>query len=141
MKGESCDVSISNIILRTNNKKFSQKGQEAYTHLKDMCKEKNIHLIDNTNKIKTQGLSKGKLHLNKRGSNVLSGIFASELSRILTWQSDKSNTGFIVDENNSGKTNVDVKVTDGNSVLKSLRCNNLNKLVFAHLNISPFWAS
>ena len=84
MKGESCDASISNIILRTDNKKFSQKGQEAYTHLEDMCKEKNIHLIDNTNKIKTQDLSKGKLHLNKRGSNVLSGIFASELSRILT---------------------------------------------------------
>ena len=28
------------------------------------------------------------------------------------------------------------KVTYGNRVLKSLRCNNLNKLVFAHLNIN-----
>ena len=62
MKGENCDVSISNIILRTDNKKFSQKGQEVNTHLKDMCKEKNIFLIDNTNKIKGQHLNKGKLH-------------------------------------------------------------------------------
>ena len=42
MKGENYDVSISNIILRTDNKKFNQKGQEVYTHLKGMCKDKNI---------------------------------------------------------------------------------------------------
>ena len=42
MKGKNCDVSISNIILRTDNKKFNQKGQEVYTHLKGMCKDKNI---------------------------------------------------------------------------------------------------
>ena len=84
MKGENCDVSILNIFLRNDNKKFSQKGQEVNTHLKDMCKEKNIYLINNTNKIKLQHLSKGKFHLNKRGSNILSSTFVSELSRILT---------------------------------------------------------
>ena len=68
MKGKNCAVSISNIILRTDNKKFSKKGQEVNTHLKDMCKEKNIYLIDKTNKIKAQYLNKGKLYLNKRGS-------------------------------------------------------------------------
>ena len=62
----------------------SQKSQEINTHLKDMCKEKNIYLIENTNKIKAQHLNKGKLRLNKRGSNILSSSFASELSRILT---------------------------------------------------------
>ena len=77
MKGENCDVSISNIILRNDNKKFSQKGQEVNTHLKDMCKEKNIYLINNTNKIKLQHLSKGKFHLNKRGSNILSSTFVN----------------------------------------------------------------
>ena len=50
-----------------------------------MCKEKNIYLIDNTNKIKVEHLNKGRLHLNKRGDNVLgSSTFVSELSRILT---------------------------------------------------------
>ena len=43
--------------------------------------------------------------------------------------------GFTVEECNSDKTNVDQKVTDGNRVLKSLRYNNLNKLIFTHLNI------
>ena len=84
MKGEYCDVSISNIILRTDIKKFSQIDQKVNTHLKDMCKEKKIYLIDNNNKIKAQHLHKGKLHLNKRGSNILSSTFVSELSRILT---------------------------------------------------------
>ena len=54
----------------------------------------------------------------------------------MTWQRDKNKTGFTVEECNSDKTNVDQKVTDGNRVLKSLPCNNLNKLVFAHLNIN-----
>ena len=49
-----------------------------------MCKEKKIYLIDNTNKIEAQHLNKSKLHLNKRGLNVLSDTFVSELSRILT---------------------------------------------------------
>ena len=83
-KGENCCLSVSNIILRTDNRKFSQKGQEVNTHLKDMCKEKNIYLIDNTNKIKVQHLNKGKLNLNKRGSNIPSSTFVSELSKILT---------------------------------------------------------
>ena len=48
-----------------------------------MCKDKNIYLIDNTNKIKVQNLNKGKLHLNKRSLNVLSSNFVNELSRIL----------------------------------------------------------
>ena len=52
MKGGNCDVSMWNIILRSDNKKYSQKGQEVNTHLKDMCKEKNIYLIDNNNKSK-----------------------------------------------------------------------------------------
>ena len=42
MKDQNLDVSISNIILRNDNKKFSQKGQGVNTHLNDMCDEKNI---------------------------------------------------------------------------------------------------
>ena len=54
----------------------------------------------------------------------------------MTWQRDKNNKGFTVGGSNSDQTNVDQKVTDGNRVLKSLSCNNLNKLVFAHMNIN-----
>ena len=136
IKGEHCDVSISNIILRTDNKKFNQKCQEVITHLENMSKLMNIYLIDNTNKVKAHHLNKDKLHLNKKGSNVLSSTFVNDLSSILTWQRDKNNTGFTVEECNSDETNVDQKVKDGKRVLKSSRCNNLKKLVLAYLNIN-----
>ena len=84
MKGKNCDVSISNIILRNDNKKFNQKDQEVKAHFEDMCEDKNIYLIDDTNKVKVQHLNKGKLHLNKEGSNPLSSTFVNELSRVLT---------------------------------------------------------
>ena len=59
IKGENCDASISNIILRTDNKKLSQKGHEVSTHLKELCKGKNIYLIHNTNSTKAQHVNKG----------------------------------------------------------------------------------
>ena len=100
-----------------------------------MCNDKFIYLIGNTNQIKAYHLNKGS-NVNKRGSNVLSSTFVNELSVILTWQHDKNNTGFNVEQCNSDETNVDQKVTDGSKVLKSLRCNNLSQLAFAHLNIN-----
>ena len=63
-----------------------------------MCQIKNIYLIDNTDKIKAHHLNKGKLHLNKRGSNVVGSTFINELSRILTSQRNKNNTGFTFEE-------------------------------------------
>ena len=76
VNGKDFDTSMSNIILRPNNK--------VNTYLKDMYKEKNIYMIDNTKKIKLQHINKGRRHLNKRSSNVPSSTFISELSRILT---------------------------------------------------------
>ena len=75
-------ASISNIIPRSDNKKFNQKRQEINTPIKELWKENNIYLIDNTSKIKGQHLNKGKLHLNKRGYNIRSCTFISKLSRI-----------------------------------------------------------
>ena len=85
MKGKNCDFSVSNIILRTDNKKVNQKRLEVNTHLKYMCNDKFIYLIGNlniylignwiiylignTNQIKAQLLNKGS-NVNKRGSNV-----------------------------------------------------------------------
>ena len=78
MKGESSNVNILNIILRTDNKTHSKKDHEVDTHLKELCKEKNIFFIDNTNKNKVQHLNKDKLYFNKRGYNSLSSTFISE---------------------------------------------------------------
>ena len=60
LKSEICDVSVSTIILRTDDKKLNEKGMEV----------KNILLIHNSRKIKARHHNKGKLHLTKYGSRV-----------------------------------------------------------------------
>ena len=56
---------------------------EVNFHLKELSKENNIFLIDNSRKIKGHHLSKGKLHLTKYGSRVLSNNFVDEISKVL----------------------------------------------------------
>ena len=82
LKHEKQDVSVSTIILRTDDKILSEKGIEVNFYLKELCKKKNIFLVDNSKKIKAQHLDKGKLHLTKFGSKVLSNNFVNEISKV-----------------------------------------------------------
>ena len=52
LKSESPDVSLSHIIVRNDSKTLNKKGYEVNTVLTEMCREKNIYLIDNAKKIK-----------------------------------------------------------------------------------------
>ena len=56
LKNKMHDVNFSIIILRTDDKKLNKKGMEVNLHLKELSKEKNIFLIDNSRKIKAQYL-------------------------------------------------------------------------------------
>ena len=47
-----------------------------------MCTNKSINLIDHNKSIKHQHLNKSKLHLTKRGTNILSTTFVQEISNI-----------------------------------------------------------
>ena len=82
LKSESHDVSVSNIIVRTDSDTLNKKGCEANAILMELCKEKNIYLIANSKKIKPQHLNKGKLHLNQKRSRLLSDIFLKEISHV-----------------------------------------------------------
>ena len=82
LKNEKHDVSVSTIILRTDDKILNEKGIEVNSYLKELCKKKNIFLADNSKKIKAQHLNKGKLHLTKFGSKVLSNNFGNEISKV-----------------------------------------------------------
>ena len=77
-------VSILNIILRMDNINLNEKGCLVNSILAEMCKEKNIHLIEHSWKIKSHHINRGKLHLNKKGSTVLSNTFVREISRVFT---------------------------------------------------------
>ena len=81
LKNESHDVSVSNIIVRNDSYTLNKKGCEVNAVLMEMCREKNIYLIDNSKKVKPQHINKGKLHLNQKGSRLLSDMFLKEISR------------------------------------------------------------
>ena len=82
IKNEKHDVSISNIIIRADDKKLEEKRCEVNSFLGKLCKEKNFYLIDHSTRIKRNHLNKGKLHLNQKGTKLLSDIFVKELSKV-----------------------------------------------------------
>ena len=84
LKTESNNVSVSNIILRIDNSLLNQKGSEINSHLKQLCEERNLYLIDSTKKFRSHHLNKGKLHLNRKGSKLLNDTFIRQLSRVLS---------------------------------------------------------
>ena len=108
---------------------------EANLHLKELSNEKNIFLIDNPRKIKAQHLNKGKLHLTKYGSRVLSNNFVNEISKVLHWQIDRGNSNINIDYNFKDDLTAQ-KYDECKITLKSIRSDNVNKLIFAHLNIN-----
>ena len=82
LKKNQHEVSVSNIIFRIDNSKLNAKRCEVNRILSQLFHEKNIYLIDHSKKIKSNHLNKGKLHLNKNGSNILSRTFVHEISRV-----------------------------------------------------------
>ena len=67
LKNENQDVSIPNIIARTDNQDLRENAITINKALSEICRERNLHLIDNSKKIKQQHLNKSKLHLNQKG--------------------------------------------------------------------------
>ena len=82
LKSESHDVSVSDIIVRNDSDTLKKKECEVNAVLMELCKEKNIYLIDNSKKIKPQHLNKGKLHLNQKRSRLLSDIFFKKIIHV-----------------------------------------------------------
>ena len=52
LKNNQHDVSVSNIILRTDNSKLNAKQYEVNQILSQLCRERKIYLIDHSKKIK-----------------------------------------------------------------------------------------
>ena len=135
LKNNQHDVSVSNIILRTDNSKLNAKRCKVNRILSQFCHERNVYLIDHSKKIKPNHLNKGKLHLNKNGSNILSRTFVNEISRVFNWRVADNNSSINIKGCYTRVLHDINKVSDCNNTLKSLRKDNFVKLIFAHLNI------
>ena len=81
-KGNFRHVSVSNIIVRTDNSNRNEKGCEVNVYLTEMCKERKLNLINHSKKIKPNHLNQGKLNLNQKGSKVLGDAFLKEISNV-----------------------------------------------------------
>ena len=129
LKNEIHGVSVSTIILRTDDKKLNENRMELNLHLK-ASKEISISLIGNSMKIKVQHLNKGRFDLIKYGSRILSNNFAN----VNKWSKVLPNAN--VKECNFKDDLTTKKYDECNITLKTIRSDNANKLIFAHLNIN-----
>ena len=119
LKTESSHVSVSNIVLRTENPLLNDIVSEVNLHLKDLCEERNLYLIDNTKSFRSHHLNKGKLHLNRKGSKLLNDTFIRKMSHVPNWQeNDVSYTS--LEECRCHVSNV-AQANDSISLLKTLR--------------------
>ena len=82
LKGNSRDVSISNIIVRTDNSNLNEKRCEVNAHLTEMFKEIKLNLINHSKRINPNHLNQGKLHLDQKGPKVLGNAFLKEISNV-----------------------------------------------------------
>ena len=81
-KSDTYDVTISELIIRMDNPDLEKKRIEVNTHLKEICKEKNIFLIDHGKRIKANHLNSSKIHLIRGGANILSNTFIQHISKV-----------------------------------------------------------
>ena len=107
--------------------------------MKDLCQEKNLHYIDQSNSINTRHLNGSKLHLNvkgTKGTKILFSNFVEAISNILLWHSITHN---LTDSNCVPMIDaykVEPMNMKGIESLKAIQKHNLNRIVVTHLNIN-----
>ena len=80
-KSDTCQVSVSNLTTRSD--QYRKKALEVKQHMKVLCREKNINVIDYGNTITVRHLNGSKLHLNLKENKVLTEKFTEAVSNIL----------------------------------------------------------
>ena len=63
LEGNSRDVGVSNIIVRTDNSNLNEKGCEVNAHLTDIRKERKLNLTNYSKMLKPNHLNRGTLYL------------------------------------------------------------------------------
>ena len=134
---QSRGVSISSVTVRKD--KHQNKVQEINDQLRDLCKTNNINFVDHSKSIKAQHLNKLRLHLTRRGTGILLTTFVREISNIFHRQyllhSPNTNEFTGYHKSTEYKSKVFGETSETNHLKHIRRCN-LNKLIFANLNIN-----
>ena len=80
----NCDISISNITAR--NDQYQKKAADENRELKERSHEKKLQFLDHGSTITIRHLNASKIHLNKRGTQVLSNVCVAAIFNISNWQ-------------------------------------------------------
>ena len=80
LENESRNESISSITVRID--KFKEKAAEVNDYFERPCAERNIYFMNPVKNILPYHLGNTRLHLNRKGSSILSSNFAKPLSDI-----------------------------------------------------------
>ena len=86
LKSGKSGVSISSVLMIADKPELNKQGNEVHHHLKEMCNRKNFYLIDHSKKVKASHLNSGRLHLNRKGANILSRSFKQHISKVFNWE-------------------------------------------------------
>ena len=102
---------------------------------------KKLQFLDHDNTISVRHLNASKLHLNKRGTQILSNVFTKAISNITNWQfvllTLASDNGKNRNANDYDEVKAKFKVRAiSASNLNAIRKRNINRLIIGKLNIN-----
>ena len=120
------EIKFSGLIQREDHD-FRDQIEEINVKLKRYCESKGYRFVENSN-IDGGFLNRSKLHLNKKGTALLSRNIANVLKYI--WYASDSD-GEVIDTKISGNDEV-----SGLDSLKAVRLENPKNLIFSYINIT-----
>ena len=122
----STSIAFSSIINRKDKANIQKTLADTNAHLKNFCMQKWI------SSIKEFHLGKRKLHLNKKGNSA----FAKNLLHHINMTEWSFFHYDLVTVNDYSCDTLEKGKSGTNSSLQTIRKDNLNKLIFTHLNIN-----
>ena len=123
---------FSSIFVRKGKQKLQKRVLEINVHLPNLCLQKIIGFIENKN-INESCLGKKRLHLSNNNKAVFAKNLMDYVNRV-DWDVFPYDSN--VDDDESLSNTIEDTDSDVKSTLKTFRKNDIDKIIFPHLNIS-----
>ena len=123
---------FSSIFVRKGKQKLQKRVLEINVHLPNLCLQKIIGFIENKN-VNESCLGKKRLHLSNNNKAVFAKNLMDYVNRV-DWDVFPYDSN--VDDDESLSNTIEDTDSDVKSTLKTFRKNDIDKIIFPHLNIS-----
>ena len=127
----NCEV--SGITARNN--QYQKKAAYVNRELKEKCREKKLKFLHYGNTITVRNLNASKLHINKRGTQVLANVFAAEaISNITNW---KFVSHSLASDNRNNRNASDYDENNAKFKVRAISASKLNPIRKHNINRFP----